>query len=275
MKWVRTALWACLLVVVAGCGNSGSGEQVQVGQAEPGMVPEPEPCTLVMGYDPWEPYQYEIAGGHVFGLDVDLLTLVSSHVGCDIAFERGTWRELLNQIREGDIDMLAGATRTPEREEFAWFTGTYRNEEFNFYVAVSGSEQYEDKGLEELLEDGVRVGVIDSYLYGDPVSALQDDPRFSEQFAYASIAEINIERLLDGEVDGIIEDKYVGASIIRHRSLQDFIMPHAMSLGQTGVSIMVSRASVDAARFAQIDDAVKKLKAEGAMDKVLVQYQNP
>lgn len=275
MKAVTNMCLAWILLALAGCGNSGTGEQAQVERVGAEIPQGPEACTLVMGYDPWEPYQYDIAGGHVFGLDVDLMNLVSRHAGCSLTFRRGTWQELLKLIQDGDIDLLAGATPTAERGQFAWFTKPYRTEEFTFFVSVSRSPEFEGKSLEELLESGKRIGVIGSYLYGEAVSALQDDPRFMNQFVYASIAEINIERLLDGAVDGVIEDKYVGASIIRHRSLQDFIMPHAMSFGSTGVSIMLSRATVDSDLFARIEDSVKELKDNGSIDKILVQYQSP
>lgn len=228
-----------------------------------------------MGWDPWEPYQYEIAGGQVFGLDVDLLTAVTRNAGCILDFRRGTWRELLDQLKNGDIDLLGGATRTAERERFAWFTDPYRDEQFRLYVR---SDQLSDLGarpFQELITDGLRFGVIEDYLYGEPVTSFQDDPQFQGQFEYTSMAEINMSRLLDGVVDGIIEDQYVGASIIRHKSLGDAVSPHPLQFDSSPVSIMVSRASVDEALFNRLNASVRELRANGAIDKILAQYQSP
>ena len=111
-----------MLLLVA-CGNSENAGTSATKQQEAGLEQQTVPaCELVMGWDPWEPYQYEIAGGQVFGLDVDLLTAVVRNSGCDIEFQKGSWRELLQQLKDGEIDLLAGATQTAERDDFAYFT---------------------------------------------------------------------------------------------------------------------------------------------------------
>jgi len=264
-----------IMLCITACGNSEPGETSQVVQPETVAPPDETPCELVMGWDPWEPYQYEIAGGQVFGLDVDLLTAVARNADCDIAFRKGTWRELLQQLRDGEVDLLSGATRTTDREQFAYFTEPYRDEQFSLYIATDQLADLEEKPFEQLIEEGLRFGVVEDYLYGDPISSIQNDDQYQDRFDYSSMAEINISRLLNGEVDGIIEDKYVGASIIRHKNLHDLITPHPLPLNSNPVSIMVSRASVDEALFSRINISVLELQANGAIDKVLAQYLNP
>ena len=176
---------------------------------------------------------------------------------------------------QGDIDLLAGATPTSDRETFAYFTDSYRNEEFYLYVAVSRMQSLQSSSLEEMLDAGLRISVTEGYIYNDLISGYQDDPRYLDQFSYASMAEINFARLLDGEVDGILEDKFVGASIIRHKNLQKDVEPHPIRFSSNPVSIMVSRASVDPQLFSEIDQSVRDLKTSGAIDKVLAQYRIP
>jgi polar amino acid transport system substrate-binding protein len=228
-----------------------------------------------MGWDPWEPYQYEIAGGQVFGLDVDLVTAVAANADCEISFRKGSWRDLLAQLEAGEIHLLAGATRTEEREAFARFTRPYRDEEFLLWVHSARLDEFAGSDLGELLEDGVRIGVIDEYLYGDAISGFQNDPAFEGQFVYSQLAETNIGKLTDGAVEGVIEDKYVGAAIIRHKDLGDLIALHPTRFSSTPVSIMVSRVAVDEATFERLDASVGELLDNGAIDKVLAQYGNP
>jgi polar amino acid transport system substrate-binding protein len=263
------------LLFIAACSESGPGETQQVTQPQSAAPPEQPSCELVMGWDPWEPYQYEIAGGQVFGLDVDLLTAVVRNADCEITFRRGTWRELLHKLKAGEIDLLGGATRTADREQFAYFTVPYRAEQFSIFIAANRISELGVKPFEQLLSDGLRFGVIEDYLYGEPVSSSQDDPQFQDRFVYSSMAEINISRLLHGEVDGIIEDKFVGASIIRHKNLGSDIVRHPIRLSSNPVSIMVSRASVDDALFSKINASVGELQSNGAIDKVQAQYLNP
>jgi polar amino acid transport system substrate-binding protein len=275
MKTFRSLWIAGFVLGLVACSDSTPVETQSAAQTEAATKAAPASCELVMGWDPWEPYQYEITGGHVFGLDVDLVTAVTRNAGCNIAFEKGSWRELLQKLRSGDIDILAGATSTADRGEFAWFTDPYRDEEFYLYIASARSEEFAGMNLDDIIQAGLRVGVIDDYLYGESIAALQDDPDHQAQFEYASMAETNFSRLLDGRVDGIIEDKFVGASIIRHKNLALAITPHAMRFGSTPVSLMISKASVDSARFDKLNRSVNELRSSGAIDKVLSQYRNP
>jgi len=270
IRWISSFGLAFLLVA---CGNSENGATPVSAQPESAAVPQEIPaCDLVMGWDPWEPYQYEVAGGQVFGLDVDLLTAVVRNTDCEISFQKGSWRELLQQLKEGEIDLLAGATQTAERDDFAYFTTPYRDEEFLLHIAPARMAEFQDQSLEQLLTGGIRIGVIDDYLYGEPIAAWQDSDEFSEQFVYSAMAETNFSRLLDGQVQGIIEDKFVGAAIIRHKSLGESVVAHPQRFGSRPVSIMVSKASVSEALFKQINQSVQDLRENGAIDKILAQY---
>jgi polar amino acid transport system substrate-binding protein len=265
-----------MVLCIAACSDGGGGNETsQAGSPAKGPGTDAAPCELVMGWDPWEPYQYEIAGGQVLGLDVDLLTAVASHAGCDLSFRKGSWRDLLQLLEAGDIDLLAGATRTPDREAFAYFTEPYRDEQFSLFVAARRLDELGDKGFGQLMDAGLRFGVVQDYLYGDPVATFQDDPRFEDRFVYTSMSETNLSRLLTAQVDAVIEDKYVGASIIRHKDLGSDIAPHPMAFTSNPVSIMVSRASVDEAQFQELNAMVTELRASGAIDKVLAQYLYP
>ena len=275
MNQLRLFLLLGMTLCITACDRSEPRNTQQAAQPVAADPPDPPPCELVMGWDPWEPYQYEIAGGQVFGLDVDLLTAVASHSDCDIAFRKGSWRELLQLLQDGEIDLLGGATLTPEREAFAWFTEPYRDEQFYLYVSSDRLEELGAMPFEELMAQDLRIGVIEDYLYGDPITAYQDDPESADHFEYSAMAETNISRLLDGAVDGIIEDKFVGASIIRQKNLADSISAHPVPFESSPVRIMVSRASVDEAQFEQLNRSVAELQASGAIDKVLAQYRNP
>jgi len=264
-----------IMLFITACGNSGPEELSQVDQPVAAAPPDEAPCELIMGWDPWEPYQYEIADGQVFGLDVDLLTAVARNADCEITFRKGTWRDMLQHLKDGEVDLLAGATRTPDREQFAFFSEPYRDEQFSLYIATDRLGELEKKSFEQMLKEGLRFGVVDDFLYGDPVSSFQDDPQYQDHFDYSSMAETNISKLLNGEVDGILEDKYVGASLIRDKNIQDAVTSHPLRLISNPVSIMISRASVDEELFTRINQSVQELQANGGIDKILAQYLSP
>ncbi|NNE05009.1 MAG: transporter substrate-binding domain-containing protein [Xanthomonadales bacterium] len=276
MTVCRLIVLCALSVFLPACEKSDhDGHQSSSPDAAPGAtVAAASGCSLVMGWDPWEPYQYQIDGTHVFGLDVDLLTAVVHNADCTLEFKKGSWAELLAMLNEGEVDVLAGATQTSEREEFAHFTSAYRDEEFLVYVLADRFESLAAVTFEEMAEQGMKIGVIDGYLYGEPVASYQDDSRFAQQFHYSPMSEISISLLLDGEVDALIEDKYVGASIIRRKNLSDSIRPHPVRFDTDDVHFMFSRASVDEATFERINQSLDRLLEDGQIQIILAQYQN-
>ena len=250
-------------------GGTGPGKDSVSAAAQ-----ETRACTLVMGWDPWEPYQYRVDDAHVFGLDVDLLTAVVSNAGCTIEFRQESWSALLEMLKVGEVDLLAGATLTVERQEFARFTDAYRDEEFVVYVRADRLEELSRLTFREILEQGMKVGVVEGYLYGEPVSMFQDDSALGQQFEYSSMSETSISLLLDGEVDAIIEDKYVGASIIRRKNLAESVKLHPVRFDKSNVHFMLSRASVDAELFERINSSLNRLLEGGQIQMILAQYQN-
>lgn len=272
---LRLGLSCVMTVALACCGQNnppaGAGTGEQAVSAAP---PDTRACTLVMGWDPWEPYQYQVDGAHVFGLDVDLLTAVVSNAGCTIDFRQESWSGLLELLKQGEVDVLGGATQTGERQEFARFTDAYRDEEFLVYVRADRLEELSPLTFREMLERGMKVGVVEAYLYGEPVSTFQDDSALGRQFEYSSMSETSISLLLDGEVDAIIEDKYVGASIIRRKNLADSVEPHPVRFARSNVHFMLSKASVDAELFERINSSLNRLLEGGQIQMILAQYQN-
>lgn len=122
-------------------------------------VPEP-PCILVMGWDPWEPYQFVDGHGEVTGLDIEIARAAASAGGCTLELVQASWMELLGRLQAGDVHLLAGATRTPGREAFAEFTSPYRAESFVVYTLAGNEALKNATQLQTLLDGETRVGTV-------------------------------------------------------------------------------------------------------------------
>ncbi len=276
-QWLFS-LVACSFLILAACSESTDTENAAATNAATGTVAS-EPvasateCNLRMGWDPWEPYQYLTPEGEVRGLEVDLLSALAAEAGCDVTFVQDNWVNLLAGIRDGSIDMLGGATRTPSREEFAYFSDNYRCETFSLYIRAGESELYAGKSLQELLEGGFRLGVTEEYLYGDEVNALQDDEKLGASFVHVPITEVNYYNLTQGNIDGFLEDPFVAAFTIRRKGLQGQIEALPLEVHSTDVSIIFSKQSVDENDVQAFNKALVKLKEAGEYDEILAKYR--
>lgn len=236
-------------------------------------VDEEADCSLTMGWDPWEPYHYNAPNGEISGFDIQLARAIAEAAGCEISFPRHRWAALLDKVASGEIDFISGATRTPEREAFALFSDSYRSEDFVLYVRAGEAQALTGDSLRALVESGMRIGVTDAYIYGDAVTSLQDDPEFADRFLLASVGDENATRLLDREIDGFIEDIFVGTATIRRRGLEDEIQVHPLTLQSGGeVCFMFSRASVTPEIVARFDAALEGVRASGVYEEIQGQY---
>ena len=268
---LRVAFLACCLLAT-GCdrGTPTTPTDTSADVAEP----EPtEECILTMGWDPWEPYHYMDPTGEVRGLDVEIVSAAARDVGCELRFERDAFANLLFRLRNGDIDLITGATITPEREEFATFSEPCRTETFALYVRAGESGQFAGDNLESLLEKRMRIGITNDYIYGDPITALQSDPDYAALFVGAELGEINADRLVNMEIDGFLEDKFVASTVMRRRGLEEDIEAHPLDLGLSGdVHLMFSKASVPGDLVARINESLARLNENGDIARLSRRY---
>ena len=261
-------------IILLGCspdkGNQQSAAMVP-DKADPAAT-TPQ-CSLRLGYDVWEPYQFVDVRGRVTGLDIELMQMIISKMNCQLSYHQGTWVELMKDLRAGDIDILLGASKTPERESFALFSAPYRTEEFTLYIRKGEREQFPQHSIREFLESGARLGVVENYVYGPTITAMQDDPTFANQFVMAIMGELNVARLLDGDIDGFLDDSFVGASMIRRKGLEDYVEPQGIVIDTGDVYVMFSRASVQEPFVLDFNQALGDIKRSGEYERLLRIYK--
>jgi len=253
-----------------------AGNEAKSPQPEPAVVIEQPPivevCKLILGFDAWEPYQYADVGGRVAGLDIELISKVADGIGCEITYKQGTWVDLLSSLKKGEIDILLGASKTPTREEFAFFSDPYRMEEFSLYIRNGDEKHAAHKTLTEFIRSGGRIGVVSDYLYGDEVAKLLDDPEQSKQFVNAIMGEINVARLLDGDIDGFLEDSYVGASMLRRKALSAYIVAHGITVQTGNAYVMFSRKGITQEQLVLFNAELNRIKESQVYRDLLSKY---
>lgn len=272
----RWLLLAGLLALSACEGDRSAEEPAATGPKEQARTanrpPPSEECELTMGWDPWQPYQYRDVGGEVHGLDVEIVSAIADMSGCELSFVSSDWATLLELLRTGDVDILTGATKNEQREEFAYFTEPYRDESFGLYVRAGESDEYPSTDFEDLMAEGFRLGVTQEYLYGGVVSALEESPEYSDQFVPATVGEVNYSRLLNEEIDGFLEDPYVAATVMRTKGLTEEIEAHPIVIESDPVSLMISKASVSPQTAQRINRSLAELKSRDDYRNILDKY---
>ncbi len=264
------SLISCFTFLLFGC--SDNNKDVKKEAKKPDVMQSS--CQLNMGWDPWEPYQYLTPDDQVRGLDIDLVKAIANEAGCNVNYIQKSWMALLQDLKDGNVDLLAGASKNKSREEFAYFSNEYRHESFILYVRAGETEKYTNKTLRGLLETDFKLGVTEDYIYGDVATALQDDPLFKSKFVYVPVTEVNYYNLLQHKIDGFLEDPFVAAFTIKRKALQGQIEAHPIEIHSGDVAIMFSKKSVKAETVADFNQALIRLKDSGEYQNILSKYRH-
>jgi polar amino acid transport system substrate-binding protein len=241
-------------------------------QKPPPPIEQARVCSFKVGFDVWEPYQYLDVNSEVRGLDIELVAAVTEGMGCSIEFIPGTLVNLLEELRNGQVDILLGASKTEAREEFAFFSVPYRMEEFELYIRKDDTKRAAYTNIEEFIEKGSKIGVVGDYFYGQSISALLDDEKTAGNFVFGIMGELNIARLIDMDIDGFLEDSFVGASMIRRKALGEYIVAHGFKVNTGDIYVMFSRASVDEQQITKFNNAMEGFKTSPAYNEIVKKY---
>ncbi|GHG72178.1 periplasmic solute-binding protein [Alishewanella longhuensis] len=258
-----------LSLLVTACKPVSQTPQQQSVSVTETAPPLENTCVLRAGFDAWEPYHYLGQGQQAVGMDIDILQALAAELNCDLQLEQDTWTALLTKLRDGELDLLPGASRNIERENYAWFSEPYRQEQFVLYTRNDANLEFAD--IPTLLAAGNRIGLVSDYYYGEEIDSLYGST--PQAFVSAQIAELNLARLLDEDITAALEDSYVATAILRRKGLDRDIVASSLRLPASDVHLMLSKTSISEAQLAELNAAINRLKQNGSLAQLLQQYQ--
>lgn len=231
-------------------------------------------CTLKIGWEPYEPYQFAGNDDRPTGADVEMMRAVAEAIGCEALFERRPWARQLEELKHGMLDVAMSASQTPEREEYAWFSEPYRQAEMAVVVLKGTAAQYPLASLSDITAIEFRLGVIFGYYYGEEFKTLRNDPVFAALVDPAADYPTNIRKLLHNRIDGLlVDDLIVLLAEARALGVADRIERHPLHIPGDEFHLMFSRKSVDPDIVARINRALKQMKSDGSIQATLDDFQ--
>ncbi|WP_073218890.1 ABC transporter substrate-binding protein [Massilia sp. CF038] len=231
-----------------------------------------KPITLATGQ--WEPYSYFDAQGHFTGIDADMVRAIFQEARCDLV-ELGPMpasRNLTLFFRD-KIDLMTGASRTPERLKRARFSLPYRDETVGlFFLAGASSARFAGlHSFEQVVGQpqwsllAPRVGYYGP-LYEKSMAPLLAAKRLSQFIDFTQ----GMRMLAAGRADFMLGD----ASGVEHAAARQGVkvQPLPFWLLQSRVHLMFSRATVPEADVRRIDAAIERLQKRGVFDQIRSRY---
>lgn len=222
------------------------------------FVPGLLACDLLLkvgGDLEWPPYSY-LQQMEVRGIDVQSARAVFEKAGYCVTFvdmpsvDRG-----IEELQEGDVDVLMAASYNNVRAEKAWFSAPYRQETVRLFSHTKS--QITGPSITALFENGATFAVNTGSFAGDAFGLLQ--AQYAQQIVYLSSTAQRLLMLNSGRIDFVVEDHLAGLNIAEENQLLN-IKATDHIVYQNPIHFMLSRKRFTQQQVTELNQLIKDLK---------------
>ncbi len=189
-------LQAVLLLCLACCWPGLAGALTLTPEERAWLAEHP---SIRLGMDTsWPPFEYRDEQGRYQGLAAGYIGLLQERLGVSLTpVEPKTWAQVLEQAKDGRLDLLPGIMATPERQEYLSFTRPYLDFPIIILARKNGPMP---KRIDELY--GLKVAVVDHYAPHELLIAQHPDLTL---LPLPSVAAA-LQALATGQADAFVGD---------------------------------------------------------------------
>lgn len=219
------------------------------------------------------PYQYTSEKGQLVGMDVDIAIAVTKLMGCTLSLRELPAKRAQHLLKEGELDLMAAASITSERHQYAHFSLPYRDEKVVLFVRQDRSIELQGLTLTSAVQLGLKIGAGLGGWYGIEYQSVKEQALSKKILLLKSSTEQRIKMLVHELLDVAVADLYVGyfhgAKYQRKASIES--LPHV--LNNDPVHFMLSRKTVNGEQLDAFNQALTQFIKSDHYQKLIQRYQ--
>ena len=209
----------------------------------------------------YAPWNFVNEAGELAGYEIDLGNAICKQAAITCEFVANDWDSIIPNLLAGNYDVImAGMSITDERRETIDFSDNYFPPDPSKFVAAAGA------GLDIANLEGKRIGV-----QGGTIQAAYAEQNLSANNTVVSFstADQAMADLAGGNLDTIIADgAYLDPVVAASSGALEFVGDDVMIGDGIGAGLRKDEPELKT----KLDDALKALKADGTVDKLIAQY---
>ncbi len=186
-------------------------------------------CLLRVGWEDWYPMFYE-RDGQLQGLEYQNVVKLAAAADCQLQFLEVPWKRAMQELKSGRLDMLYGASKSPERAKFAAFSLPYRVERIVLIVRADSSPKKNKVSLQEWLATPVSaerlpvLGLALGYYYGAELERIVRLPTLAAQRIELRWDQKLREMLQFNRIDGFLAEEAVAKAMVSNDPQQYLLL---------------------------------------------------
>lgn len=232
----------------------------------PGL-PASEYRTLRLRVTDYAPFVYQLPDSGWVGVDLEVVAAIIARAGYRFEPVEAPWERALNWLKSGEIDLLFGLSRIPEREPYIDFIGVTRREQMTLVVR-KGDENLPITSLDDLAKADGMFGVHSGAYYTGLSERMEHDPSFREKIKSLHdeplLGVMTAQGRLLGHFDDLIPARY------KLRTFPDYagLALHTFALPSSDVYVGASRKLPDEVRE-RLKTAYEEISKDGTLKAIL------
>lgn len=233
------ALWCCTLAAQDAC-----------------------PAVFRVAYNnSWLPY-VELTDEKVTGSDIELLRSLVQQLGSSVQLVRMSEQRALQQLQQGELDLLIAASYTEDRSRYAYFSIPYREEHItavvNKTVLAAQPELKTSSDFYHLASKHWSGAVNTAGYYGDEFEHFKHDEGKDRLFHVAEEFR-RLQMVAQGRAQySVVDQKVAHYHISRHQELAELqLLPFL--LHKSSIHLMLSHKTISESCVKKLDLQLKKL----------------
>lgn len=216
------------------------------------------------------PYSFRDASGQPAGIDIDVLNEVGRRLDIRFRIELLPWKRVLQQVEQGQVALASPLFRTPEREQFAQYTGPVHYSALGLFAPANSTLRF--TGLADL--DGKRLGINRGFVLQDEFDRAVREGRL--QIEEVNAVEQNIRKLQAGRIDlfaaNVISTQYALRNSGATASLR--LLPRLLQEHRPAFLVISRRAAVpEREQLArQLEATLNAIHQDGSYARIVSKY---
>lgn len=238
------------------------------GQEAASICPEP----IRVGFDDWAPYAWNDPSGKAVGLDVDMLTLVANHLGCKLIFSHMPAKRAHQMLKLGTLDMMMGASYMQEREVYADFSDSYRNEEIKLFVKSEMASRIKIEKWSDIMTKQLKLLAPVYGWYGQDYLQSKNELIRQGLLVISPNTAQSVQMLAYNRGDILIGDA-ISLPYVASLSENIALTPLAFLVDSNKIHFLLSKKTNNPILLTEVNRAILALSSRGALARVIVKWQ--
>ncbi|HET8802769.1 MAG TPA: transporter substrate-binding domain-containing protein [Marinobacter sp.] len=215
---------------------------------------------ITVGANHAPPYRI-IDGDESTGLYVDIFEEIAARLGWEVHYREAPFRRVLRMVQQGDVDVVLGPVKTPERARFMEFVAPAFPPERRLFFYIDESHRIDN--YSDLY--GRAIGVLEGATY---FRQFDSDNRIIKEAAprYENLMLM----MQKGRVDVVIAPELVGKYTVRHLGLDVSVSPFFVPGERSYIAVAKDSPVLEYAD--DIRAALKLMQMEGTHEDLVLKY---